>query len=120
MVRNLVGTTLKIKPDKKVSGKKQTFRFCEELDEGFYWYAIYGKIKKKRIRICISNLEVSIDFYNGGSIFTNLTPASMFPGHDHLDWGQITEILEFLETTKMEGKRYSRKQFKKLKKKGKL
>ncbi len=101
---------MRITPDHKDRNDgydKNTVRFYESLDKDGYFYELYVLIDDRKARIIVVNEGVWVDFLEGDSIHTNITPDRLFQNKKLLFWEQLLHIIKILEKTALEGKSYT-------------
>ena len=88
-----------------------TVRFYESVKPDGYFYELYVLVDGLKSRIIVTKDGVSVDFKESGeTIHTNINPNRVFKNKVRLDWDDLLKIINFLEVTEIEGKKYSKKE----------
>lgn len=88
----------------------QTIRYYSEINEEGYFYELYVMLNDTHAAIVVNKNGVSIDLSSGESIFTSFEPNEFFNGKEELDWGDLCQIISYLERTNCRGQRVSAEQ----------
>lgn len=79
-------------------------------ENGDYYAEVYVLADGQKAAVVITRFGVSIDFYTGERVHTNIVPDRLFPGRDRIGWDEIEQVLKLLVRTGGEGCRYSREE----------